>query len=211
MKMIHGWCLPDGDKHFEEHLRRGSGTYQDVKRVAAVAEVSTNRRRLALDIGAHVGLWTSPLAFEFDRVLAFEPVPEFVECWHANIVMPNTTLIECALGDRSSSVAICRHAENSGNAHVDPAGGGGLPMLRLDELELENIDFVKIDTEGYELPVIVGGLKTIKRCKPFMIVEQKPNNAERYGFGQFAAIELLTSIGARVLWSKSGDYCLGWK
>ena len=34
------------------------------------------------------------------------------------------------------------------------------------DFKFENIDFIKIDTEQYELQVVIGGLKTIKKHIP---------------------------------------------
>ena len=40
---------------------------------------------VALDIGAHVGIWSMRLAEKFKRVHAFEPVPKHIECWKQNM------------------------------------------------------------------------------------------------------------------------------
>jgi len=44
-------------------------------------------------------------------------------------------------------------------------------VMRLDDYEIDNIDFIKIDTEGYEHKVIDGGLEQIKKHKPYILVE----------------------------------------
>ena len=40
---------------------------------------------VALDVGAHVGIWSMRLAEKFKRVYAFEPVPKHIECWKQNM------------------------------------------------------------------------------------------------------------------------------
>jgi len=40
---------------------------------------------VALDVGAHVGIWSTRLAQKFKRVIAFEPVPKHIECWKQNM------------------------------------------------------------------------------------------------------------------------------
>lgn len=214
MKQVHGWWLPDGDTHFEDHLLRGPqvdgrGTYQHRKFQAAMERLRPDRRFTAIDIGAHVGFWSVPLVGEFGRVVAFEPVHELAQCWHKNVGC-NAELFEVALGDHNDSIAMDFIDANSGNSCVSVTGHGDITLTRLDEYKFQDVDFIKIDTEGYELPVIIGAKDTITRCKPVMVVEQKPGNAERYGYGQFAAVNLLQSWGARVLWIKAGDYCMGW-
>jgi hypothetical protein len=44
-------------------------------------------------------------------------------------------------------------------------------MVRLDDLHLSPISFIKLDVEGYEMDVIDGGMQTIQRDKPVMIIE----------------------------------------
>ena len=43
--------------------------------------------------------------------------------------------------------------------------------LNLDHFCYEDVDLIKIDVEGHEDFVINGALETIKRCKPFLIIE----------------------------------------
>lgn len=39
-------------------------------------------------------------------------------------------------------------------------------VIALDSLQLERLDFIKIDVEGHELDVFKGAVETIKRCRP---------------------------------------------
>ena len=43
------------------------------------------------------------------------------------------------------------------------------------EQDIEKLDYLKIDVEGYEKNVIEGGYETIKRCKPFIVMEVYEN------------------------------------
>ena len=67
-------------------------------------------------------------------------------------------------------------------------------MNRLDDFELKNVDFIKVDVEGYEYFVISGAIETITRCRPVIIVEQKAG-FERYGLSDKQAVALLKSLG----------------
>lgn len=220
MKEVCGIWLPDDDTHFADHLEkgpeyRGAGTYQ-FKKIQMALKV-TKRRRTALDIGAHVGLWSRVLAAEFERVEAFEPVPALMTCFDKNTEhLKNIQLHPCALSDTTVDVFLTEPDGNSGNWHVTARGENAkyAPLtfaLDNDEaFELNDVDFIKIDVEGWELHVLRGAEKLIKRDKPVIVIEQKPDNAERYGIDRFAARNLLLSWGAKQLWEKSGDYCFGW-
>lgn len=215
-QVVRGIHLPTDDAHFAGHLEKGplfegKGTYQYAKIEKALGCVKSHR--IALDIGAHVGLWSRVLAAHFLSVIAFEPVPSHLECFRLNaMAVPNIMLLECALGREQGLITVAPITGNSGNAHVTTGLAAGTPVdvRTLDSFAFDFVDFIKIDVEGFELPVIEGGEGTIRRDKPAMVVEQKPGNAERYGYRQTQAVELLQAWGAKVLWIKSGDYCLGW-
>ena len=80
---------------------------------------------VALDVGAHVGIWSTRLAERFKRVIAFEPVPKHIECWKQNmskfISEHNewgniSTLETVALGhENGTAVMKVPNTTNSGN------------------------------------------------------------------------------------------------
>jgi FkbM family methyltransferase len=41
----------------------------------------------------------------------------------------------------------------------------------LDSFPVERCDWLKVDTEGCELPILQGGVETIKRCRPRILLE----------------------------------------
>jgi FkbM family methyltransferase len=196
--------------HFQQWMERrgeyvdGLPTYQYHKYRAAREWVT--RFGVAIDVGAHVGLWTRVMAKDFDHVLAFEPIPEHIECFRLNVTSPNVTLYDVAIGDRNQRVRFTRERENSGHTRV--AGAGDIPMSRLDDLDVPNVDFMKIDTEGYEIFVLRGAIETIRRCRPTIIVEQKADMAEDYGETRRAAVQLLVNEGYHLRKEISGDYIL---
>jgi hypothetical protein len=52
-----------------------------------------------------------------------------------------------------------------------------IPVKALDSLTLRP-DIVKIDVEGYEIPVLEGMAKTIKRWLPILMIEYNDRNFE---------------------------------
>lgn len=219
MRTVLGIAIPEDDKHFEKMIKAsplydGAGTYQLNKMEEALSYVK--RFDCAMDIGAHVGLWSRVLADKFDRVLAFEPVKAFADCWRRNLrTSPNASLFELALGEESRAVSFVKVDGNSGNSHVsqidDKKGGTRVNMARLDSFKFPAIDFLKIDVEGFELFVLRGGEKTIREAKPVIIIEQKPDNAERYAIGRWDATKLLRDWGMREVRVLSGDHIMVWR
>ena len=42
-----------------------------------------------------------------------------------------------------------------------------------DSFDLNFIDYIKIDAEGYEIEALIGAQKLIEKCKPFIHIEAK--------------------------------------
>ncbi len=238
-----GWWLPDGEQHLQQWMRQvnmrdpGPGgesrlTYQGRKYKAC--RPFTRDWRVAIDVGAHVGLWSWQMARDFGRVVGFEPMPEHAACWAKNMAeADNATVLPFALGNEPGTVLLkTRTPGSSGDTGVDPvaersslratvhvpgydpdaAEGVAAECRRLDDFELKDVDFIKIDCEGYELWVLQGAVETLKRCKPCLIVEQKPETGmeERYGVTAKDAIAFLEGLGAKKRLVIQGDYIFSW-
>jgi FkbM family methyltransferase len=218
MKGLYGWSIPD----YDDNLRQqnivdvpsfaGRGTYQfyAFRRLVAIARDF----RHGVDIGAHVGTWSYAMSRCFAKVTAFEPVPSHVECWRKNMAEEkNAELIEVALGDRWATMNMVTKPPVSLKARIESDEDRKLPrysvrVQQLDDYHLEQVDLIKIDTEGFEVFVCRGGEETIRRCRPLILVEQKPKNVSRYGIDPIAAVTLLQSWGARIVFEIRDDYCL---
>lgn len=214
MYQSHGWWFPDQDTHFAgmlaKSIKKGSGAvYQDAARRTSIELCP--RRGLALDIGANVGLWSRDLCQFFDRVIAFEPVTDFRACLERNVSAQNLEIRPCALGAVDTQINMIITQENTGHSHVDTAslGQGSIDMHRLDSLDLPHIDYIKIDCEGYELPILQGAEQTVRRCRPILVIEDKKH--KDVGHDQYTgAIDLLLSWGARRLQQVRNDVIIGW-
>ena len=214
MYQSHGWWFPDQDKHFAKMLSRniakgGQAVYQEPVRRASIPYCT--KHNVALDIGANVGLWTRDLCQFFQQVYAVEPVADFRDCLIKNVPATNLVMHDCALGAENSMIDMIITPDNTGHSHVDPSsfGLGKIQMKTLDSMSLPPTDYIKIDCEGYEHNIILGGQNYIKACKPVIVVEQKfhkdtgiVDNGE--------AVELLKSWGARLLRQVKHDLIMGW-
>lgn len=228
MKQIKGIYLPDSDTHFEYHLMQGpefegAGTYQykKIKKALDVVNASEAHREkwCAVDVGAHVGLWSRILGHHFLHTYSFEPVPEMYECLLKNIercpnaVHPSRRAITSAKG---GVIVMNTVPDNTGNAHVRPILKGGIindehpvvPSSTLDDLFTGPINFLKLDVEGYELEVLRGADRILAEEKPIIVLEQKSGNAERYGWKQYDALNYLKQRGYEPVWEMSGDFCV---
>ena len=211
----YGWYFPDFETHFPKMLKKSVDKglppeYQIAVRRRSIELCS--KRGTALDIGANVGLWGRDLVDNFAKVVAFEPVAVFRECLEKNVVGSNFFISPLALGDHDTQATMIITEGNSGHSHLDPAtlGTGDVQVVKLDNLNIENVDYIKIDCEGYEYRVLQGAEQTVKRWRPIMVIEQKPHDAYSKDYGQFAAIALLESWGMIKLDQIRDDWIMGW-
>lgn len=217
MKQVRGFFLPDSEQHLVPFLERGpefagGPCYQLHKLMAAMPFI--RNFRTAIDIGGHCGLWSRPMAAVFGSVQAFEPVIEHRACFDRNMKwfeVRNVTLWAAALGDRDGVVSLHTGPSSSGDTYVKEGGEHSSPIKTLDSFHFTEVDFIKLDCEGYELFALKGGEQTIRRDKPCIIVEQKPGKGKLFGLGDHDAVLLLKSWGAEQVGEISGDFVMRWK
>jgi FkbM family methyltransferase len=216
MYEYQGWWFPDNEDHFPKMMKKsvdrgGPAEYQYQVRDRSMQYVK--HHRVALDIGANVGLWSRNLCKNFVTVLAFEPVAMFRECLVRNVAADNLQVKDFALGDQRTTATMVITEGNTGHTHINPnsIGHGNTEVWRLDDLDLDVVDYIKMDCEGFEYRVIQGAKETIRRCRPVLVVEQKPHEMYSKDYGQFAAIGLLESWGMTQLDRVKDDWIMGWQ
>jgi FkbM family methyltransferase len=216
MYEYQGWWFPDNEDHFPKMMKKstdkgGPAEYQYQVRDRSLTHVK--HRGVALDIGANVGLWSRSLCANFRTVVAFEPVAMFRECLTRNVTAANLQIKDFALGDQRTTATMIITEGNTGHTHIDPAtlGAGDTEVYRLDDLNLDAVDYIKMDCEGYEYRILQGAEQTIRRCRPVVVVEQKPHDAYSSQYGQHAAIELMQSWGMVRLDQVKDDWIMGWQ
>jgi FkbM family methyltransferase len=205
---VNGWFFPRSDVMAGAEMG-GMPIYKDrpVRDLQHILfSVSKARNhRVALDVGGNVGFWSHVLADHFQQVEAFEPMPMMQMSFRANVSKPNVNLNTFALGAAEGLCDMAFVDFMCGASFITQVVSGvktadtpadKFAVKRLDDLNLDNVDFMKIDTEGFEAFVVEGGLETIKRCKPVIYVEQVWGGRYVEG-GQHNAVRLLLSLGAR--------------
>ena len=143
----------------------------------------------AIDIGANLGYYTRPLSAivgKEGRVYAVEPVPVIFDVLKRNVAgLKNVTLLNYALGSEertiemaNDSVAAAGYFGTGRNFVSDGELSGeaikfSAEMRRGSELfaELERVDFIKCDIEGYERVVIPEMRAIIERHHPTVLIE----------------------------------------
>lgn len=148
--------------------------------------------KVIIDIGAAIGYSTILFARNYPNaeIVAIEPVAD-----HFGLLKDNTSplrgirYLKIACGERNQIATLSINEGEPNTGKMSVFGGGKntehVKMLKLDALHLQP-DFIKIDVEGYEKQVLMGGRRTIKRHKPLIQMEKIHGNkeAEEYLLGE---------------------------
>lgn len=127
--------------------------------------------KVVFDVGARDD--TDYLEIKPDIELhAFEPNVEFFNKLKAKIGdKPNVYLNNYGLGDEEGvfGYSDAVQAFEGGEADTSPGTHAEYPIKTLDwyvdQNDITEIDFLKIDAEGYDYKILMGGLKAIQMCK----------------------------------------------
>jgi FkbM family methyltransferase len=130
------------------------------EKLIEIARTFVNRESIVVDIGAHIGTFSVPIAATVKKVIAFEPFPESAVLLLENALTHDVPLqvVNKALGSRQGSGSmLVRNASNAGANTL--VAGGDILVVTLDD-EVAHADFIKMDVEGMENEVLRGGNKT---------------------------------------------------
>jgi len=152
-------------QHTEPTYLEDAGNGQQAQRDASLKYVK--QWRVCLDIGSNIGQWTRPLAKRFQSVVCFEPNPNFRECFEKNIQEKNVLLWPYGLSNKEHK------AKQDFNSTVLHEEDGDIDCRTLDSFGLTNIDFVKIDVDGFEIPLLNGARETLSKNDPVINIEMK--------------------------------------
>jgi len=127
----------------------------------------------AVDVGAWLGPWTARLRRRADRVVAVEPMPRLAAGLRR--AFPDVEVVQAAASDRSGEAVLHVPAGGpvTGMSSLEPGTGVDVPVrsVRLDDLALTDVSFIKLDVEGHEVPALRGAEATIRRDRPVLLIE----------------------------------------
>jgi FkbM family methyltransferase len=163
-----------------------------------------------LDVGANFGYYSVTLASALQgdcEVYAFEPAPEtFARLCH-HIALNRLKCIhphQIGLSDSPGFASLQPRQGNSGATFLVPGGEVEISTLDrfVEERGFQRLDFVKIDVEGFEERVLRGGVNTLARFHPLILIEIQPSTFERAGTSAVKVAELLIDHGYVVMQAK---------
>lgn len=138
--------------------------------------------RCFVDIGAHIGFYSMGLAPGFDRVISFEPSRFQYSVLRRNRALNDYDHVACehvALGETAGEAMLSVLSNEGGLNTLAPDVVGTsnvldrymVPVETLDARGLTDVDLMKIDVEGFEIPVLRGAARTIAASRPVILME----------------------------------------
>ena len=161
-----------------------------------------------VDVGAQSGLYAL-YARHFPSVVvdAYEPFPESHQCLVANIALNGAGArvrpFPFALSDSNSTRTMRYTPEHTG---LNTLGAEPLRFSAGKEVQVAvrtmdsiyastRVDFIKIDTEGWEYFVLLGGREVLRRDRPELLLEVNDTNMQQCGVTRAALMALLAELG----------------
>jgi FkbM family methyltransferase len=172
-----------------------------------------------IDAGANIGeitLVAAKMVGASGHVYAFEPLPEIASKLSQNVSLNNFTQVfihEKGLSDEPGDKEIYRASsdfhdgsKHEGLATLYPSEqrgekAGVISLVTLDDFceqaEIKQLDLIKMDIEGAELPALKGGIETLRRFMPYIIIEVQQETTSQAGYNAADILALLEPLGYR--------------
>lgn len=127
----------------------------------------------AVDVGGWFGPWTARLLRRADRVVTIEADPGLARLLERTF--PAVRVVAAAASDRDGRATLWSPAAGAivGISSVERAEGAPsrVPRVRIDDLGIPDVRFIKLDIEGHELAALRGAEHTIRRDLPVLLIE----------------------------------------
>lgn len=166
----------------------------------SLIERFADKSRNAIDVGVYRGVYSLKLSQNFKFVHSFEPNPLLFPylCKNLEKIIKNIKLYNLALSNKDSETVLklpirsksifrdnIEELYQLGAASIHPNNEFEnfkkvrVNTVKLDNISINNIGFIKIDVEGHELEVIEGAKQTIIKNKPILLIEIEKRHSKR--------------------------------
>lgn len=174
-----------------------------------------------LDIGANLGevsLNAAKMVGDAGKVFAFEPFPATFRKLQENAELncfTNLCLVNKALGSETTTLTMFSpQAGNEGMNRISPEATFGssetlVDVMPLDDFadaeELKKIDLIKLDVEGFEMYVLKGAIRSLKKFRPKLFVEVTDEYLTEQGSSASELIEFLLEQDYTLTHAENGE------
>jgi len=225
----HGsfYSLPN-DVEFVNHLEKGCVYEEDfiMKTILpTIKQYKPKENHILLDIGGHIGshsiLYSTYLPNS--SILTFEPQSVLYSILNKNIDINHLTNIQTfnkAVGHKNRTCHMADTLYDGYDLKIDyetnklfnyggmtiGTNGEEIEMIRIDDLNLNGCDYMKMDVEGCESLVLLGAMDTIRKYKPIIMFEHSDKHLNQhitkelnlYSWAIETPLEILKEEGYRI-------------
>lgn len=168
---------PDSENWLGKYAHNTFETYQLSEYNSAMARVKN--RRVAIDVGANLGIMSYRLVKDFEFVHAFEPL--FHEYLSKNVLADNFKVYPYAAGNEEKTETMRVGIHHCGGSNIAKNREANqtyqdVKVVKIDSFNITDVDFMKIDVEDYELYTLLGSINTIEQYKPTVLIELQETN-----------------------------------
>jgi FkbM family methyltransferase len=156
-----------------------------------------------VDVGAHSGAILAQIAAAAPAGVhyAFEPIPALAQKLRSRFL--RVRVHECALCEQCGHASFEHVVNDPGYSGLRPRDydrpNPKIEQIRVATDTLDNViptdatvGFIKIDVEGGEYHVLLGGTRMIERCRPVIVFEASVRSTGRYGVSASDMYRLIT-------------------
>jgi len=166
-----------------------------------------------VDIGAQSGLYTLLAKYLPNSTFySFEPFKPTYDLLCDNIKLNNITNVKTyniGLSDEKKSTILNTSLSHNGlhTIGTNPLRFTDINPISIEVDTLDNlfydkdipIDYIKMDTEGYEYFILKGGEKSIKKYKPFIQLEFNETNLQQCNLNSDILLNYIKELGYKKL------------
>jgi FkbM family methyltransferase len=174
-----------------------------------------------VDVGAHIGRYALEAAASGSRVIAVEPEPSNLTMLRDNIALNgfrNVQAYDVAVSDSTGRRTFyltkggdtgASSLEKSWRAYFAGTDMVSRLEVKVDTLDhlledagVEKVDWLKIDVEGHEVPVLVGARRTLTRTENVVLEVSSRNQRECREIIEAAGFQIVAAetIGSTTNW-----------
>lgn len=187
-----------GDNGITGNLYSGLQEFEDMAFLLHVLRPG----ELFIDVGANAGAWTV-LASKVvgAKTAAFEPVPETFERLLGNLEVNDLASLVNAynvgLGEAPGTLVFSTDKDSMNRVLLDHEDNGSSVWVTVDTIDEtinEDATIMKIDVEGFELPVLKGGTRQLSQNGLLAVILETNSSGEKYGFSDRDVVSHLRAL-----------------
>jgi FkbM family methyltransferase len=202
-KLVNGWHVPDDETRMTNHVIHDSSVenpdYEQRHRDTILLHIP--KKETFVDVGANIGVWSIAMLPHFKKIISFEPSPVNRKCLEAN-TQNRTEIRPFAVGNENGKVLFKDSQKNCGDSKITQEAVKGtyyVDIVKLDDQKINDCSLIKIDVQGFELPVILGARNIIEKFRPWIIFEINEDVDEICNFLESQEYEMIQHKSKRVM------------